>query len=504
MQHRIWMVDVAREQCLTRDHLFRFAQVAQEANFTGLGLYLEHRFAYPRTPWVQGKGCLTPESVRDLQSEFPSLQIIPFVNVLSHVEGFIYTEEGRQFHEQLFKGMQACPCDPGFQQLARDIIDDTIDIFRSDLIHIGGDETWQLAVCPKCKALGEGQDDPKAHVYTTHYAPLIDQVVKRGRIPGVWGDMMIDHPQIAKILPKEAIVFDWQYFSGLNDSAPKMAELGYKIIGCPSIQTYNAAWCHTEKSEENVRQVTRDVQEMGYEGVCLTTWECGVYGAYDTLFPAVKWSGEAIQNPSTPNTLLESYKEEGMTEWAKLMGKDLEELGGIFEATMIRSSLKSRLLLYGNPFLLWMHYGEQLAGETGQKAIELCNRAMASTDDQGAKGVSVFVRSAIEFAQMAEKAHLHYAKREPEQAVAALAPTRYLFDTLQKVAKATHERIGGSLADIERAKAAKAHVEKVIQRIRDYGNGELGYLPAFEVITNPKFMPHDQACWWLINGWANE
>ena len=95
------MVDVARETCLTRDHLFRFAHVAQDAGYTGLGLYLEHRFAYPRIPWARGKGALTPETVRAVQAEFPSLQLIPFVNVLAHVEGFLYTEEGRGMYEEL-------------------------------------------------------------------------------------------------------------------------------------------------------------------------------------------------------------------------------------------------------------------------------------------------------------------------------------------------------------------------------------------------------------------
>jgi hypothetical protein len=64
--------------------------------------------------------------------------------------------------------------------------------------------------------------------------------------------------------------------------------------------------------------------------------------------------------------------------------------------------------------------------------------------------------------------------------------------------------IGGSLADIERCRIAREHVERVIRRIKEYGDGSLGYLPAFEHITHPKFMPHDQGCWWLINKWANE
>jgi len=496
------MVDVAREQSPTRDHLFQFAQAAQRGGFTGLGLYLEHRFAYPRNSWVAGKGAITPQLVRDLESEFPSLQIIPFVNVLAHVEGFLFTEEGRTMYEQLFKGLQACPCKPEFQRLAREIIDDTIDVFSSQLIHIGGDETSQLAKCPECQRLGEGHEDPKAFVYAHHFSPLIKQVVERGRTPGIWGDMMFDHPQIAEILPKDAVVFDWQYFGGLQESTPKLQAHGFRVVGAPTLQTYNAAWLHTESSEENVRKVAQDALNLQCEGVCLTSWECGLFGSYDTLLPAVEWAGQVIQDPDHAEPLREAYQKD--TEWATLMGHELEQLGGIFKQSGQRSALKCRLLLYSNPFLLWMHHGEELSGEVGRKAVDICNRSLDATDNEAMKGISIFVRSGIEFAQMAETAHKHYARHEAEKAVAALAPTRYLFDTLERVAKATHERIGGSLADIERCRAAKAHVEKVIHRIRDYGQGELGYLPSFEALTNPRFTPHDQACWWRVNDWANE
>ncbi|MFX8903236.1 hypothetical protein ABTM99_20285, partial [Acinetobacter baumannii] len=78
------------------------------------------------------------------------------------------------------------------------------------------------------------------------------------------------------------------------------------------------------------------------------------------------------------------------------MGLELEKLGGIFKQSGQRSALKCRLLLYSNPFLLWMHHGEELSGERGAQAIELCNRALNATDDEAMKGISVFIRSGVE------------------------------------------------------------------------------------------------------------
>jgi hypothetical protein len=75
---------------------------------------------------------------------------------------------------------------------------------------------------------------------------------------------------------------------------------------------------------------------------------------------------------------------------------------------------------------------------------------------------------------------------------------------LLKIALSNQVRVGGSMADIERCHIGKLHVERIMQRIRQYGDGTLGYLPSFEMITHPNFVPHDQAAWWMINTWARE
>jgi hypothetical protein len=191
-------------------------------------------------------------------------------------------------------------------------------------------------------------------------------------------------------------------------------------------------------------------------------------------------------------------------EWARLMGVELQECGGVFAFSGIRHALKCRLLLYSNPFLAWMHHAEELIGEPGESALAIFERAFAVAPNEATKDITLFARSAVEFVRLAEAARREYAQGRAEAAIGKLSVTLRLFDDLERAARRTHERIGGSLADIERCRNAKRHVEVVLQRIRHYGDGSLGYLPAFEIVTHPKFVPHDQASWWLINRWANQ
>lgn len=503
----MWTVDLAREQTPTLDHLRALCRLSLDSGYNGLGLYLEHRFAYASAPWAQGTACVTPDHIRQLRAEFPDLQLVPFLNLLGHMEGFLYTERGHRFAEERFKGMQACATNGEFVRLAEGLVDDAIAAFDSEIVHIGGDETWQLGACPSCRDAGQTLDakDPKAGVYRTHFGPLAERVLKAGRRPAVWADMLLEHPRALEAIPHETLILDWQYFKGPGETSKLIVDQGFEVVCCPSILTYDATWMHLPQSQSNIADHIREANELNSAGICVTTWECGLFGNYETLFPAIKEAGRAIARGGQPD-LLAGYGAESPAhaEWAELMGSELQRAGGLFAFDGMRSSLKSRLLLYSNPFLAWMHHAEELCGSVGDAALKTIDQAIACAPNGAMRGVSEFARGAIDFVRFAEQAHQAYAQGLPGLAVSALAPTRQTFDNLAKIARATQLNSGGSLADIERCRIAKEHVERVIQRIRNYGDGSLGYLPSFQMLSHPKFVPHDQAGWWLVNDWANE
>ncbi|MBS1700575.1 MAG: family 20 glycosylhydrolase [Armatimonadetes bacterium] len=536
MRLRMWTYDLAREQAPTHAYLHKLCKLSVENGYNALGLYLEHRFAYPSAPWAAGKESLRPETIRDLQSEFPDLQIIPFINLLGHFEGFLYTEEGQRFACERFKGMQADPTNDEFLSLCRKLIDDTVEVFNSEIIHIGGDETQQLGRGQNSLARVEeyeksGITDGKAELYGRHFGPLAEYVSSLGRTPAVWGDMFFDHPEALDCLPKETMIFDWQYFSSPEHTSKLFRDKGFRTVFSPTLHTYNSIWCHLPQSERNVREHAEAAARLDAEGVCVTTWECGLFGNYNTILPAIEASGHILANAvagqdqakvNPDAALAESIQEyasiieadgfvrqylkhgENHEEWARLIGCELPALGGIWGFSGIRSSIKCRLFLYGNPFLLWLRNRDDLYGPKGKAALELSERALPFASSADQRGVCQLIRKSVEFVHYAELAHQAYADRKPGEAITHLSPCRQIFEDLEKVASANHINSCGSMADVYRCRAARRHVEEVILRIKHYGDGSLGYMPSFETLTHPKFMPHDQANWWLINSWANE
>lgn len=665
MQLRMWTYDLAREQAPTLDHLRTFFNVTRAGGYNAIGLYLEHRFAYPSTPWAHGRGCVTPEMIAVLLEEYPDIQIIPFVNLLGHMEGFLYTENGAKYAEERFKGLQADPTNADLVKLAEAIIDDTLAIFPSSIIHIGGDETWQLGAGAGSQArVKEYEREPgvdgKARLYGDHFGPLARRITDAGRRPAVWGDMFFDHPTALELIPKDTLIFDWQYFRHPSVTSFMFRERGYAVVCCPALHTYNATWLHLPQSEQNVLDhAISAVRDEAY-GVCVTTWECALFGNYETILPAIRASGRMIQiaieergeAPIDPNAkegidefsvdanpfwlgdgdseftheravidsilisflrdqdaggrirvegdalvlehrslsgvsrtvrypegnsdavlnrfclqagmdpllsqqtrsgmirgefrgirfeisvtsefeegshvvqysttpfpngalyatyrqaphFLKAYLEEGETheEFARLMGIELLDAGGPFAFTGIRSAMKCRMLLYSNPFLFWLRNRDEILGEPGQRAWQTLDHAIAVAPDAAYRACAEFGKLSIEFVRQTEDARRLYAAGLPGEANNALIVCRQVFENFIRIAKSTNLRIGGSLADIERCLAAREHIERVIRRVKLYGDGSLGYLPSFETLCHPKFVPHDQANWWLINRWANE
>lgn len=487
MPLKLWTYDIAREQCPSPAFLDRLATETLDAGYDGIGLYLEHRFAYSSARWAHGVGSIGPDDIARLRRSHPSLRIVPFINLLGHTEGFLYTERGKRFAEERFKGLQACPSNPEFQSFAASILDDVLNVFDDEIVHLGGDETTQLGRCPIC------EKKSASTLYQEHFAPLCDRVRAAGKRPAVWGDMLLEHREVA--FPKDTLIFDWQYFTSPLETSKHFVEAGYEVICCPTLHAYNSTWLNAKQSEGNVRDAHAAASKLG-AGFCLTTWECGLFGNYETLIPAIKWAA----NPNEP--MSDAYAD--CRDWFELMGEKLVELGGMFAAGRIRSSLKCRLLLYGNPFLAWLHHHDELTGPIGDAALEIARRAIQVAPDSDYRGVAVFLEKAIEFVRLADQSRQAYAQELPGIAVSALAPCRQIFDELEKVAVASNLNAGGSLADAARCRQAKSHVETVVRRLRDYGSGQLEYLPSFETITHPQFCPHDQGCWWRINTWANE
>ena len=136
-----------------------------------------------------------------------------------------------------------CVGNPKVYQFVEDVLTEIMDIFPSEVIHIGGDETptdkWQQ--CPKCQALAKtfpvATDTPSGDFepLTSKLSPLqahftrrvFDFLASKGRRALGWDEILDGSP-------KDAMIMSWR------GSAPgaKAAEAGHDVVMTPTTHCY--------------------------------------------------------------------------------------------------------------------------------------------------------------------------------------------------------------------------------------------------------------------------
>ena len=136
-----------------------------------------------------------------------------------------------------------CVANPKVYQFVEDVLKEVMDIFPSEIIHIGGDETptdkWQQ--CPKCQALAktlpaaQNTESEAFEPLTSKLSPLQAHFTKR-----VFDFLTAKHrralgwDEILDGSPQDAMIMSWR---GTEPGA-KAAETGHDVVMSPTTHCY--------------------------------------------------------------------------------------------------------------------------------------------------------------------------------------------------------------------------------------------------------------------------
>jgi len=477
-------IDIAREQSLQEPTLKDWLSRSARAGYDTVGLYLEHRYAYPSAPQAHSPGCLTPDAVTSLVAEAP-VRVVPFLNTLGHMEGFMRSEGLQWLSEGHSDGSaQMCPSRPECVEFARGLVSDAMAVFTDEWVHLGGDETRQLGQCALCEPRA-GQIG-KAGVYAEYFGPLCEWVLAQGRRPCLWADMLIEHPSVLEKLPKETILFDWQYHQSPIESSSRFREAGFDVICCPAVRSYDSAWCHLDATYENIDAHYDAAVKLGALGVMVTTWEFSFFTNYFSTLPIILSAGRRLRGEEWEAALRAEGGEE-FVAMAEIVGRQIEETTPFLSAGQWRK-VRQNMVLSQDPFGLWRVWRKEASGDVGARIMELAASVRSSSPE--VRYPADFYRLCVSWVRQCEDAYQQYTAGDTREASARLRKASEVFDAL--VDWMGHfASLGGSLADVHRAVGLKTRaiqVANAIEALRDYK-------PAFEVISHPAYMPGDQAAW---------
>lgn len=273
------------------------AQVLAPMGFNVLILEINYGFQFESHPELECRG-MNKRDARDLTDwcRKHGVRLIPLFNCLGHQSWagttFALLKKHPEFDETPHvppdnKGIYCrewCPSHPDVNKIVFGLLDEIVDAFGADALHVGMDEVFLIGdeKCPRCR--GKKPGELLAKVVNELHQHLVDE---KGVEMLMWGDRLLDaqttgygrweasdtgsHQAIDRI-SKDIIICDWHYNRrGDYPSISFFQEKGFRVL--PS------TWKTPDAAVALIRNARKDATSRML-GVLFTGWSAGGNGEY--------------------------------------------------------------------------------------------------------------------------------------------------------------------------------------------------------------------------------
>ena len=285
---RGYHLDIARGGVPTVETFKEILRLLFLLKYNYFAIYFEDLFPWRSYPQIGAhRGRLTEDELKEI-IEYGSklgIEVFPSLELSGHMEHILSLPEFRKFSEW-HNPREGCLniSDEEAREFAYSLLKEAIDFFpESKYIHIGGDETWALG---RGKSLNKTWTFEGPKLYEMHHRNMVERVLKRGKTPILWGDM-ISGMYLGEEASKWSVVLEsniWRNSLIANwDYSPKskqhfknkikiFKDRGLRQIVCPGLSNWNRYYPNFNVALENLRNFLTAAKEEDVFGFLLTAW----------------------------------------------------------------------------------------------------------------------------------------------------------------------------------------------------------------------------------------
>lgn len=290
-------------------------------------LYFEHVYAYAGHEEVwRGASPYTGEEILRLDARLRGLgvELVPNQQSFGHMHRWLVHERYRplaevpegvehafSIHKEPFA---LCPSDPAALELVEDLWDQLVPHFHSRTLNIGGDETFDLGLG---RSKAEVERRGVGRVYLEHVQRLHERVSARGLTMQLWGDIVVQHPELVAELPRDLVLLEWGYDAGhpFADHVRRFAETGIPFHVCPGTSSWQSVSGRATNALANLKEAALQGAAAGAAGWLVTDW-----GDRGHLQPrSVSWFGLVAAAGLAWNPECAAQLDDAL--WAKLVSR---------------------------------------------------------------------------------------------------------------------------------------------------------------------------------------
>lgn len=282
------MVDVSRNSVLTIEECKKFMKVIKDMGYNSFVLYTEDLYEMPEYDmfgYLRGK--YSKQDLKNLVAYGESIGItmIPSIEVLAHLQHI--------FRWSQFANVRDCDDillvdEPQTYELIETMIKTMREIYKTDYIQLGCDEAAKLGLGNFLKK--HGYENPKT-IFSRHLHRCVEIAHKYGFTPRLSGDMFFSMalgksdwytsepdvitPEIAALMPENAIFGYWDYFSHKPTVENMMREIkkfNRPIAFSTSICDWQGFAIHNNTAIETMSRSIPTVVKEGVDRININSW----------------------------------------------------------------------------------------------------------------------------------------------------------------------------------------------------------------------------------------
>ena len=297
VKYRGVMDDISRGPVPTLEYMKYQIRRFAELKINTLTYYTEHVVRTEKHPeFAPPGGALSIAEWKEL-SEYAKeyyIELIPNFQSLGHAEKVLLCPKFQNIAES--NTMYALT-KPETLEFMRDIYTEMSPAFESKFFHVNCDETFDIGREPsseKVKELGVGR------VYTDYMNQLSSILKDNGKRMMMWGDIVLQHPEILDILPKETVMMTWEYsdYDSYSKWIDPFVEKGFDFIVCPGVLNSSRISPNYKMAIPNIQKFIKQGIEKGAIGVLNTVWDEGGLHTFDRDWYGVAYGAEHSWNPN--------------------------------------------------------------------------------------------------------------------------------------------------------------------------------------------------------------
>ncbi len=322
LRWRCFQDDMTRGPSSRLETLRFEAALGAYLKFNVMTYYMEYQFAFRKHPQIgPPNGSLTAEELRALVEYARPLHVEIMGNQQSFGH-FGHILKHPQYAPLRETGDVLTPVREETYRLLDDLYSEVCPVLPFEFFNVCCDETWGLGKGPSrdlAAKIGIGG------VYVQHIRRVYELVVKKYRKRMLmWGDIILQHPEHLKEIPKDVIMLTWGYSArpSFEDQIIPFARSGYEFFVCPGVSNWSRILPDFEVATANIRNFVRDGVKHGALGMLNTDWEDDGEAINAVKWYCDAWAAECAWNASA--TPLEAFNRR---VGAVLVGESGERLG---------------------------------------------------------------------------------------------------------------------------------------------------------------------------------